>query len=112
MTKISILACKITGDRCAGAGCLRAVRERNKAFADYGPDTELIAMWRCNGCGHFIADDEGLKKKADRLLDLGVEYLHISHCAKKKDTKEPCPEIEGVAAYLQTKGVKIVRGTH
>ena len=33
MKKIAILRCLITSDSCAGAGCLRALYEKDKAFA-------------------------------------------------------------------------------
>lgn len=111
-TKISILACKKTGDRCTGAGCMKAVNSKTKAFSHYKDEVELLAFWRCNGCDHFIEEDEGLMKKANRIVELKVEYLHISHCCKKKDTKEPCKEILGIAEYLRKNGIEIIEGTH
>lgn len=35
MKKIAILRCLITSASCAGAGCLRALYEKDKAFAQF-----------------------------------------------------------------------------
>ena len=52
MKKIAILRCLKTSASCAGAGCLRAFYEKDKAFAQYGDEElRLMAMWTCNGCG-------------------------------------------------------------
>ena len=52
MKKIAILRCLKTSASCAGAGCLRALYEKDKAFAQYGDEElRLMAMWTCNGCG-------------------------------------------------------------
>lgn len=38
MKKIAILRCTKTSASCAGAGCLRALYEKDKAFAQYGDE--------------------------------------------------------------------------
>ena len=46
MKKIAILRCLKTSASCAGAGCLRALYEKDKAFAQYGDEElRLMAMW-------------------------------------------------------------------
>ena len=96
MKKIAILRCLKTSASCAGAGCLRAFYEKDKAFAEYGDEElRLMAMWTCNGCGDSM--------------------LHISHCTHKKDAngeKHLCPKIKAIIDELQEAGITIVDGTH
>ncbi|WP_304281897.1 CGGC domain-containing protein [Phascolarctobacterium succinatutens] len=117
MKKIAILRCLKTSASCAGAGCLRAFYEKDKAFAQYGDEElRLMAMWTCNGCGDsMLENQEGIRKKIERMKALELDALHISHCTHKKDDngeKHLCPKIKEIIDELQEAGITIVDGTH
>ena len=117
MKKIAILRCLKTSASCAGAGCLRALYEHDKAFAQYGDEElRLMAMWTCNGCGaSMLENQEGIRKKIERMKALELDALHISHCTHKKDdegVKQLCPTIKAIIEELEQAGIKIVDGTH
>ena len=109
--KIAILNCLKANEVCTGASCLRAFNDRSRHFAAYG-DTplELVAMARCNGCEAGI--DEGFREKLECIVSEGAEVCHLGVCTVRSDTKEECPTITRAAAWLEERGVKIVRGTH
>lgn len=108
--KIAILNCLQANDVCAGAACLKAFRERSRHFAAYGPDTELAAFGRCNGCGAGL--DAGFREKLDRMVSEGAQVCHVGVCTVKRDTMAECPTISEAAAYLEARGVRVIRGTH
>lgn len=117
MKKIAILRCLQTSASCAGAGCLRAMFEQDKSFAQYdGEELRLMAMWTCNGCGDsLLANQEGIRKKIERMKALELDALHISNCTHKKDAegvKHLCPKIKEIADELAAAGITIVDGTH
>lgn len=117
MKKVAILRCLITSASCAGAGCLRALNDRQKAFARYeGEEVRLQAMWTCNGCGNSqLENQEGIRKKIERMKALELDALHISHCTHKKDAdgeKHLCPRIKAIIDELSAAGITIVDGTH
>ena len=109
--KIAMLNCLKANEVCTGAGCLRAFNNRTRHFADYGDaPLELIALARCNGCGKGI--DEGFREKLERIVSEGAEVCHLGVCTKHGKNGEECPTITEAAAWLEEKGVRIVRGTH
>ena len=109
--KIAMLNCLKANEVCTGAGCLRAFNNRTRHFADYGDaPLELIALARCNGCGKGI--DEGFREKLERIVSEGAEVCHLGVCTKHGEDKKECPTITEAAAWLEEKGVRIVRGTH
>ena len=117
MKKIAILRCLKTSASCAGAGCLRALYEKDKAFAQYGDEElRLMAMWTCNGCGDsMLENQEGIRKKIERMKALELDALHISHCTHKKDAngeKHLCPKIKAIIDKLQEAGITIVEETN
>ena len=96
---------------------MRAFYEKNKAFAQYGDEElRLMAMWTCNGCGDsMLENQEGIRKKIERMKALELDALHISHCTHKKDDngeKHLCPKIKEIIDELQKAGITIVDGTH
>ena len=109
--KIAVLNCLEANDVCAGAACLKAFNARSRHFAEYGDEPlELVAFARCNGCGKGV--NEGFREKLDRMVSEGAEVCHLGVCTRKPETKEECPTITEAAAYLEKRGVRIVRGTH
>ena len=117
LKKIAIIRCLKTSASCAGAGCLRVFYDREKAFAQYGnEELRLMAMWTCNGCGDsMLENQEGVRKKIERMKALEIDALHLSNCTSKKDEqgeKHLCPTIKAIADELAACGIKIVQGTH
>jgi len=118
MKKIAVLRCLRTSNNCTGSGCLKAFNNKTNAFAVYAAEeTELAAFLNCSGCGdvQMPNNEEGLRKKLDRLVTIGVETVHLSGCTKKKDVqgeKHECPVITKTAEYLEQQGITVVRGTH
>lgn len=118
MKKIAIIRCLITSASCAGVGCLRAFNNRAKSFSCYGDkeELELAAVWTCNGCGKSkLENQEGIRKKIERMKTEKIDALHLSHCAHKKKedgVKYLCPTIKKIADELAEAGVVIVDGTH
>lgn len=109
--KIAMLNCLEANEVCAGAACLKAFNSKTKHFQQYGDEPlELVAMARCNGCKAGI--DRGFEEKLERIADIGTEVCHVGVCTVRRDTGLECPVITKAAEYLESHGVKIVRGTH
>ena len=109
--KLAMLNCLKANEVCTGAGCLRAFNTRTRHFSDYGDaPLELIAMARCNGCGKGV--DDGFREKLERIVSERAEVCHLGVCTKHGQNGEECPTITEAAAWLEEKGVRIVRGTH
>ena len=118
MKKVAIIRCLHVSMRCAGASCMKAFNNRAVKFERYGEEElELFASLTCNGCRQTVENDEGLKKKLDRLADEPVDVVHFSSCTNIKDKEDPerkyrCPWVLKMAEYLESKGVEVVYGTH
>ena len=117
MKKIAIIRCLKTSASCAGAGCLRVMYDKEKSFAQYGDEElRLMAMWTCNGCGEsMLENQEGIRKKIERMKDLEIDVRHLSSCTSKKDEqgeKHLSPTIKAIADELAASGIIIVKGTH
>lgn len=117
MKKVAILRCLKTSASCSGAGCLRALFDKDKSFAKYGEEElRLMAMWTCNGCGDSkLENQEGIRKKIERMKKLEIDVLHLSNCTSKKDdegVKHLCPTIKAIAEELEAAGITIEQGTH
>lgn len=109
--KIAILNCLQANDVCAAAACLRAFNSKSRHFERYAKDAlELVALARCNGCKAGI--DDGFREKLDRIVSEGAQVCHLGVCTVRRDTGLECPVIRDAAAYLESNGVTIVRGTH
>ncbi len=110
--KIAILNCLRANDVCAAAACLSAFNSKSRHFAAYASDDalELVALARCNGCEAGI--DSGFREKLDRMVREGAQVCHLGVCTVRRDTGQECPVIHEAAAYLEGKGIAVVRGTH
>ena len=67
MKKIAILRCMNVSNSCTGSGCLKAWNGRDRAFAGYAEEDQLISFFHCNGCDCDPATNEGMQKKLNRL---------------------------------------------
>jgi len=112
MKKIAMLNCLNSNRVCAGAACMNALNNRKASFETYnGEEVELVAFMRCNGCGKELEEDAGMQEKLERLISIGTDILHIGVCTNNKQ-KEECALITAAADIMESKGVKVVRGTH
>lgn len=114
MKNIAILACLNSNKVCAGCACLTAMNERIRAFAPYaGEELKLTAFMRCSSCVRDgdPMEDPGFVEKLERLVQEGIEILHIGICAGKTEA-EGCPGMVKMAAAFREKGVQVVWGTH
>jgi predicted metal-binding protein len=106
MKKLGIIIC----DRyhtCAGGKCLRAVRDREGAFARYaGEEVELVAYTTCGGCpgGNVEYAPAEMKKN-------GAEVVHLA--TGLVVGYPPCPSLDAFSEFLPEKyGLEVVVGTH
>jgi predicted metal-binding protein len=104
--KIGIIIC----DRyrtCAGGKCLRAMRNRDGAFAQYADsEVELVGYTTCDGCpgGNVEYTGEEMVKNGAQVIHLATGLL-VGY--------PPCPYIQTFKAFLEKRyGVKVVIGTH
>lgn len=104
--KIGIIIC----DRyrtCAGGKCLRAMRNKEGAFARYNDfEIELVGYTTCDGCpgGNVEYTGEEMVKNGAQVIHLATGLL-VGY--------PPCPYIQTFKAFLEKRyGVKVVVGTH
>lgn len=104
--KIGIIIC----DRyrtCAGGKCLRAMRNKEGAFAQYADaEIELVGYTTCAGCpgGNVEYTGEEMVKNGAQVIHLATGLL-VGY--------PPCPYIHTFKAFLEKRyGVKVVVGTH
>ncbi|HPH34556.1 MAG TPA: CGGC domain-containing protein [Methanoregulaceae archaeon] len=104
--KLGIIIC----DRyrtCAGGKCLRALRNREGAFARYqGKEVELVGFATCNGCpgGNIEYVPQEMKKNGAEVVHLATGMI-VGY--------PPCPRISYFKTFLQEKyGLEVVIGTH
>lgn len=104
--KIGIIIC----DRyrtCAGGKCLRALKNREGAFAQYtNTAVELVGYTTCDGCpgGNVEYTGEEMVKNGAQVIHLATGML-VGY--------PPCPYIYIFKNYLENRyGVKVVLGTH
>ena len=76
MKKIAILVNEDTMNRCMSTGCVRAILNKEDAFARYG-DEEIQFV----GISHGNGD---MDKKFDQLFRKCVDTIHISTCMRSK----------------------------
>lgn len=104
--KIGIIIC----DRyhtCAGGKCLRAIRNKEGAFAQYDDaEIELVGYTTCGGCpgGNVEYTGEEMVKNGAQVIHLATGLL-VGY--------PPCHRIQTFKAFLEARyGVKVVLGTH
>jgi predicted metal-binding protein len=104
--KIGIIIC----DRyrtCAGGKCLRSMRNREGAFAQYkDQEIELVGYTTCDGCpgGNVEYTGEEMVKNGAQVVHLATGLI-VGY--------PPCPYIQMFMDFLEKRnGVKVVVGTH
>jgi predicted metal-binding protein len=92
---------------CAGGKCLRALRNREGAFAQYkDEDVELVGYTTCGGCpgGNVEYAPAEMKKN-------GAEVIHLA--TGLVVGYPPCPRLEAFTRFIPAKyGLDVVIGTH
>ena len=94
MKKIAMLRCLKTSASCAGAGCLRALYEKDKAFAQYGDEElSLMAMWTCYGCGDSMLENQECIKYLNDCKAAGSygRCFSLYHLKKISRGRNFCP---------------------
>lgn len=74
--KIAIIVREKTMERCTTKGCMKAFNNREDAFGNYGENAELVSLM--NDGGDF-------QYKVSKLVDLGVDTVHLSTCIRGKN---------------------------
>ncbi len=106
ITKIGIIICD-RYRRCAGGKCLRAMREKEGAFNNYG-DAELVLVGytTCDGC-----PGGNIEYAGDEMVRNGAEVIHLA--TGLVVGYPPCPYIDDFVNFLELRyPVKVVVGTH
>ena len=106
MKKIGIVIC----DRyrtCAGGKCLRALQNREGAFALYeGEEVELVGYATCGGCpgGNVEYAPAEMKKNGTKVIHLATGLV-VGY--------PPCPYLDYFREFIQVKyGLEVILGTH
>lgn len=104
--KIGIVIC----DRyhnCAGGKCLRAMKNREGAFALYkDEEVELVGYTTCGGCpgGNIEYAPEEMKKNGAEIIHLATGLV-VGY--------PPCPRLNAFCDFIPQKfGVEVIIGTH
>jgi predicted metal-binding protein len=104
--KIGIIIC----DRyhtCAGGKCLRAMHNKEGAFAQYADtNIELVGYTTCGGCpgGNVEYAGEEMIKNGTQVIHFATGFI-VGY--------PPCPYLHTFKAFLEKcYGVKVVVGTH
>jgi predicted metal-binding protein len=106
-TKIGIIIC----DRyrtCTGGKCLRALQNREGAFARYKKDeqVELVGYTTCGGCPGGNVEYTG-----EEMVKNGVQVIHLA--TGMLVGYPPCPYIHTFKDFLEKRySVEVVVGTH
>ena len=107
MKKIAIGVCERINGICTTMGCFNAYNQRTKYFEVYGEmPLELAAFFTCNKCTK--GDYQDVEMIANNLLEAGVEIVHLGICVKKCEIDE----MDRIKEIFESKGLKVVEGTH
>ena len=106
MKKLGIIICD-RWRRCAGGKCLRALRDREGAFARYqGEEVELAGYTTCDGCPGGNVEYAPAEMKMN-----GFEVVHLA--TGLLVGYPPCPYIEDFSRFIVSRyGMEVVLGTH
>ncbi|MBL8968076.1 MAG: CGGC domain-containing protein [Spirochaetaceae bacterium] len=92
---------------CSGGKCLRALREREGAFAAYkDAEVELAGYTSCGGCpgGNIEYAGEEMVKNGVSVIHLATGFL-VGY--------PPCPHIDHFVRFMEERyKVQVVVGTH
>ncbi len=106
MKKISIIICN-RYQTCAGGKCLRAMREREGAFALYkNEEVELVGYTTCGGCPGGNVEYTPIEMKKN-----GTQIVHLATCLVVG--YPPCPRLKYFCEFIPVKyDMDVIIGTH
>ena len=106
MTKIGIIICG-RYHNCGGGKCLRALRNREGAFARYrGEEVELVGYTTCGGCPGGTVEYVPAEMKKN-----GAEIIHLATCTLVG--YPPCEHLDTFARFIPAKyGLEVSIGSH
>ncbi|MHB1005061.1 MAG: CGGC domain-containing protein [Chloroflexota bacterium] len=106
MTKLGIIRCSASAEKCAGYKCFPALREKTGTFAEYEDELELVGFDTCGGCARNEAGK--IIDRVVRLRDRGAEVIHLANCLANA-----CPWANMFRdAIIKETGVPVVLRTH
>lgn len=106
-TKIAVVRCEAVSEVCPGVACLKAFNSRKLAFAEYGPDAQIIGFFTCGGCPGRRA-----VRLVEKLLPHGLDVVHLSSCMMLDDDYPRCPNRKSIKKAIIQKGIRVIEGTH
>jgi predicted metal-binding protein len=106
-TRIAVVRCEIVSEVCPGIACFKAFNNRRQLFKDYGPDTEMIGFFTCGGCS-----GRRVSRLVEKLTKYDLDVVHLSSCMMLDDDYPACPHKDEIRKSIESKGVKVVAGTH
>ena len=116
MTRIAIVGCKRIQDQLCIAceKCLKAIRLKDDAFAQYDDDIELVALGNCGDCPGLIMPKIQLMKDIAGTLDVDFDVIHLGTCVVKAKKTGKCPlDFDQVKTLVKDNfGKEVVVGTH
>lgn len=105
--RIAVVRCEIVSEVCPGIACFKAFNKRQKQFAAYGDNVEMIGFFTCGGCS-----GRRVSRLVDTLLKYDLDIVHLSSCMMLDGDYPRCPHKEQIKRSIESKGVKVVEGTH
>ncbi len=106
-TRIAIVRCETVAEVCPGIACFKAFNKRRQHFAKYDDNFEIIGYFTCGGC-----PGRRVSRLIDTLLKYDLDVVHLSSCMVMEGDYPECPHKEEIKKCLESKGVKVVEGTH
>ncbi len=106
-TRIAVVRCDIVSEVCPGIACFQAFNNRRQLFKDYDNDTEMIGFFTCGGCS-----GRRVSRLVEKLMKFDLDVVHLSSCMMLDDDYPACPHKEQIRKSIESKGVKVVAGTH
>ena len=106
MVRVGIIICD-RWRRCAGGKCLRALDNRDGAFARYaGEEVRLVGYTTCDGCPGGNVEYAPTEMAAN-----GADVIHLA--TGLVVGYPPCPYLEDFERFIVQKfGLQVVVGTH
>jgi len=105
--RIAVVRCETVSEVCPGTACFKAFNSRTKMFKGYGPETEMIGFFTCGGCS-----GRRVSRLVKKLLKHDLDVVHLSSCIMLDDEYPACPYKDEIRKSIESKGVKVVAGTH
>lgn len=95
--KIAIIVREETLQTCTGKGCFKAFSQKKDSFEAYDETAEIIV---------FTHEGGNFEKKVQRMIDEGIDVVHLSTCMRGKSD-----QYERLAEEL-SKHFEVVGYTH